>query len=103
MKGSERGKELLKGSLVLVALAVAFVVWIGVLNYTRQRTCDRLDAERLSHLEPGHDTRGPDSIYVIGVGPGPPPSELREYDEALAAMERAGCEVDDHLLREGSG
>ena len=46
MRGSERGTELLKGSLVLVALAVAIVVWIGVLNYTRQRTCDRLDADR---------------------------------------------------------
>jgi hypothetical protein len=90
---SNRLKRTAKGALVLLGLAAAFLLWVGVLTYARHASCDRLNAERLSHLEPGHDTRGPGSIYVIGVGPGPPPPEITEYWEAEAAMERAGCEV----------
>lgn len=91
MTWSSRVKDLLKGVLVLVALVATFLVVVGVLTLTRQSSCDRLDAARVEHLEPGHDTPGPGSIYVIGVGPGPPPSELFEYLEAEAEMERAGC------------
>ena len=91
MTWSSRVKDLLKGMLVLVALVAAFFVVVGVLTLMRQSSCDRLDAARVEHLEPGHDTPGPGSIYVIGVGPGPPPSELFEYLEAEAEMERAGC------------
>jgi hypothetical protein len=88
---SNRAKEFVKGVLVLLALAAAFFTWVGVLTILHQSSCDRLDAERISHLEPGHDTPGPGSIYVIGVGPGPPRSEILQYLEAEAAMERAGC------------
>ena len=91
MTWSSRLKELLKGVLVLVALVATFFVVLGVLTLTRESACDRLDAARVEHLEPGHDTPGPGSIYVIGVGPGPPPSQLFEYLEAEAEMERAGC------------
>ena len=61
MTWSEAAKALAKGALVLLALAVAFFAWAGVLRVMHQRSCDRLDAERLSHLEPGHHTRGPGS------------------------------------------
>ncbi len=88
-----RAKELLKGLPIVLALVLALAAWAGVLALMHDRTCDRLNAERISHLEPGHETRGPGSTYVIGVGPGPPPSEIEEYWEAVAAMERAGCEV----------
>ncbi len=81
------------GALVILALLATFFVAVGVLSILRDSACDRLNAERISHLEPGHDTPGPGSIYVKGVGPGPPPSELMEYLEAAAAMERAGCEI----------
>ena len=91
MTWSSRVKDLLKGMLVLVAVVAAFFVVVGVLTLMRESSCDRLDAARVEHLEPGHDTPGPGSIYVIGVGPGPPPSELFEYLEAEAEMERAGC------------
>ena len=91
MTWSSRVKELLKGVLVLVALVATFFVVVGVLTLMRESSCDRLDAARVDHLEPGHDTPGPGSIYVIGVGPGPPPSELFEYLEAAAEMEKAGC------------
>lgn len=64
-----------------------------MLTLLRQGECDRLDAVRVSHLEPGHDTPGPGSIYVIGVGPGPPQSEITQYWEAEAAMERASCDL----------
>jgi hypothetical protein len=90
---SGRVKELAKGGLVLVGLAVAFLLVIGVLAEMRQGACDRLNEVRVSHLEPGHDTRGPGSIYVIGVGPGPPRSEITEYWEAEAAMLNADCDV----------
>jgi hypothetical protein len=88
---SSRVKELLKGVLVLLALVAVFFAMVGVLTLMRHSSCDRLDAARVEHLEPGHDTPGPGTIYVIGVGPGHPPSELFEYLEAEAAMERAGC------------
>jgi hypothetical protein len=52
-----------------------------------------LNDVRVSHLEPGHETRGAGSIYVIGVGPGPPRSEISEYWDAEAAMTNAGCDV----------
>jgi hypothetical protein len=84
-------KDLAKSGLVLVALAITLLLLAGAFTLLRQRSCDRLNAERLSHLEPGHDIPGPGSIYVIGVGPGPPRSELIEYLEAESAMERAGC------------
>jgi len=42
---------------------------------------------------PGHETRGPGSIYVIGISPGPPPSQIIQCWEDEAAMERAGCDV----------
>jgi hypothetical protein len=90
---SNLAKESAKGALVLLALAAAFFAWLGVLKILHHASCDRLDAVRISHLEPGHDTRGPGSIYVIGVGPGPPRSEILQYWEAEAAMERAGCDL----------
>jgi hypothetical protein len=90
---SNRGKDLLKGVLVLLALAAAFLVLVGVLTSLHQASCDRLDRARVSHLEPGHDTRGPGSIYVIGVGPGPPRSQIMQYWEAEAAMKRSGCDL----------
>lgn len=92
MTWSERVKDLAKGALVILALVAAFLLAVQVLAFFRDSGCDRLDAERLSHLEPGHDTPGPGSIYVIGVGSGPPPSQLEQYYEAEAEMENAGCE-----------
>ncbi|MGZ8662532.1 MAG: hypothetical protein ACXWYI_10690, partial [Actinomycetota bacterium] len=91
MSWSKRVKDLLLGALVVLALVAAFFLAIGVFALFSHSACDRLDAERVSHLDPGHDRPGPGSIYVIGVEPGPPPSELRQYYEAEAAMERAGC------------
>jgi len=93
MTWSNRAKELAKGGLVLLGLALAFLLWVGVFTTLRQRECDRLDEVRVSHLESGHETRGPGSIYVIGVGPGPPRSEISEYWDAEAAMTNAGCDV----------
>jgi hypothetical protein len=90
---SKWAKELAKGALVLLAIAAAFLAWAGVLSLLRGSSCGRLEAERISHLEPGHVTRGPDSIYVKGIAPGPPPSEITEYWEAVSAMQNAGCEV----------
>jgi hypothetical protein len=90
---SERLTSLLKNLLLLVAIVASVFAAAGVMTFFRDTACDRLDAERVSHLEPGHDTPGPGSIYVIGVGPGPPKSQIIEYLEAEAAMTRAGCEV----------
>lgn len=81
----------MKSLLVVVALLAVMLVLAWGLSMLRDRTCGRLDAERISHLEPGHLHPGPDSIYVKGIGPGPPPSELVAYYEAEAAMESAGC------------
>jgi hypothetical protein len=90
---SARLKDLLKGLLVILALVASLFAAIGVFTFLRHASCDRLDAERVSYLEPGHDTPGPGSIYVKGVGPGPPKSEILPYLEAEAAMTRAGCDV----------
>lgn len=93
MTWPDRLTSSLKNLLLLVAIVAAVFAAMGVLAFFRHTACDRLDAERVSHLEPGHDTPGPGSIYVIGVGPGPPKSQILEYLEAEAAMTRAGCEV----------
>jgi hypothetical protein len=92
MAWSKRLKDLVMGLLIVLALVAAFFIGVSVLGLFHQTSCNRLDAERLSHLEPGHEHPGPGSIYVIGVGPGPPPSQLDAYYEAEAAMENAGCE-----------
>jgi hypothetical protein len=89
---SKRVKDLVVGALIVLALVAGFFIGIRVLGLFHHSACNRLNGERLSHLEPGHEHPGPGSIYVIGVGPGPPPSELDEYYEAEAAMENAGCE-----------
>lgn len=91
-------KEFAKGLLVLVGLLVAVVAVIGVLSLLRDSSCGRLDAVRVSHLQPGHDAPGPDSIYVKGIEPGPPPSELEAYLEAESEMHKAGCDVPGALL-----
>jgi hypothetical protein len=101
MTWSGRARDVMKGLLILVALGAALFVAVGVLAMLRQSTCDRLDAERVSHIEPGHDSAGPGSIYVKGVGPGPPPSELQQYLEAEAAMLDAGCSVPHPVLPSG--
>ena len=90
---SDRAKGFVKGGLVLLALAVAFFLAVGVLELFHRSACGRLDAERVSHLLPGHTTRGPHSIYVIGIEPGPPPSQITQYWEAVSAMQEAGCDV----------
>lgn len=92
MTWSKRVKDLAIGALIVLALVAAFFIGVGVLGLFHHSACNRLNDERLSHLEPGHEHPGPGSIYVIGVGTGPPPSELEEYYEAEAAMENAGCE-----------
>lgn len=84
MTWSKRVTDLMKGALVILALLVAFLVAVGVLSLLRRSTCERLDAERISHLKPGHTSPGPGSINVK-------PDELMQYLEAAAAMERAGC------------
>ena len=93
MSWSHRATELAKSALVLVALLAVFGIVVGALTLSHHRTCDRLDAERVSHLLPGHVTRGPESIFVIGIEPGPPPSQILDYWAAVSAMERAGCDV----------
>jgi hypothetical protein len=89
----DRTKRVLKGGmkelLVVLAIIAAFFAVVWGLTFLRHNSCDRLDAERISHLEPGHDTPGPGSIYVKGIGTDR--SELMEYYEAEAAMDRAGC------------
>jgi hypothetical protein len=88
---SKRAVHYMTGVLVIVALFAGFFTIVGGLSLLNRSTCNRLNQERLSHLEPGHIHPGPASIYVKGVGPGPPASELDQYYEAEAAMERAGC------------
>ena len=90
---SGRARELAKGGLIIVGLLAALLLGVGALTLIHHASCGRLDAERVSHLLPGHVTRGPDSRYVIGIGPGPPPSQIEAYWEAVSAMERAGCDV----------
>jgi hypothetical protein len=86
-----RTKDRMKSLLLVVALLATMLVIAGVLSMLRHSACGRLDAERISHLEPGHIHPGPGSIYIKGVGPGPPPSEIVAYFEAETAMENAGC------------
>jgi hypothetical protein len=93
MRWPDRLTSFLKNVLLLVAIVAAVLAVAGVLSLLRHSACDRLDAERVSHLEHDHDTPGPGSINVIGVGPGPPRSQIFEYLEAEAAMTRAGCEI----------
>ena len=93
MTGSSRLSSFLKNVLLFVAIVGALFVGIGGLSLLRGSTCDRLDADRVAHLEQGHDTPGPESVNVIGVGPGPPKSQIIEYLEAESAMMQAGCEL----------
>ena len=88
-KTKRSAKDRLMSFLVFVAVIAAFFVALGVLALLKHRSCDRLNAERVSHLQPGHDTAGPGSIHVKGVGTDR--SEITEYLEAVAAMDRAGC------------
>lgn len=89
----EQLSSFLKNLLLLIAIVASLLIAIGVFAFFRDSACDRLDAERIAHLEPGHDTPGPGSVNVVGVGPGPPESEIIEYLEAEQAMVRARCEV----------
>lgn len=89
----KRFKDLAVGALIVLALIGMLFAAIGMLSFLRNVSCNRLDEARVAHLEPGHDTPGPDSIYVIGVGPGPPESHIVQYLEAEAEMTRAGCSV----------
>ena len=98
MSWSRRAMDFAKGLLVLAGVLVAFFAVIGVLSLMRDSSCGRLDAVRVAHLQPGHDTPGPSSIYVKGIEPGPPPSELEAYLEAEAEMHKAGCDVPGALL-----
>jgi hypothetical protein len=95
---SRRAADLVKGMLILVGVLVAFLALIGGLSLLRDSSCGRLDAVRVSHLQSGHDAPGPDSIYVKGIEPGPPPSELEAYLEAESEMHKAGCDVPGALL-----
>jgi hypothetical protein len=96
--GSRRAKEFVKGLLVVAGVLLAFFVVIGVLGLLRDSSCGRLDALRVSHLEPRQDRPGPNSVYVKGIEPGPPPSELDAYLEAESEMLKAGCDVPGGLL-----
>lgn len=72
-----------------------------MLSLLRDSSCGRLDAIRVSHLQPGHDTPGPHSMFVKGIEPGPPPSELEAYLETESDMHKAGCNVPGALLSSG--
>lgn len=52
-------KDKMMGVLVLIAVIAAFFVAVGVLALLKHESCDRLDEERVLHLQPGHDTPGP--------------------------------------------
>lgn len=93
MSWPNRAKDLAKGGLIILALVLGFVLAVGVFQAIHGSSCDRLDAERISHLKPGHTTRGPDGVNVIGIEPGPPPSQITAYWEAVSAMRNAGCVV----------
>ena len=88
MTRSKRMKELLLSLLVVLAVVGAFFVAVGVISMLRDESCERLNDARLEHLEPGHDLPGSGSENVIGVGPGPPPSQLFQYLEAASEMQR---------------
>ena len=94
MSVSERVKSVGFGLLIVLAVVAALFVGVGVLTFLRGVACDRLDAKRIVFLEPGHTTPGPHSIYVKGVGPGPPKSQIIPYLEAEAEMQRSGCTVE---------
>jgi len=79
----------MKNVLLLVALVVAFGAIIGGLSLVRDRACDRLKAEMLSYLEPGHDSPGTDYIYVRGVGTDR--SQLREFLDAQGSWIGSDC------------
>jgi hypothetical protein len=100
---SKRLKDSLAGLLVVAGLLVAFFAVVGVVSLLRQSSCDRLNDARIVYLEPGHETPGPNSMFVRGVGPGPPPSQLEPYLEAEAEMQRAGCDVPGAILPSTSG
>ena len=93
MTRSERLASFLKNVLLLLAIVASLFAAAGVLSFFRDSACDRLDTERVAHLEPGYDVPGPGSVNVIGVGPGPPRSHIIEYLEAESAMMQAGCEL----------
>ena len=93
MKVSSRVSSFLKNVVLLLTIVGTLSLAVGVLSLLRTSACDRLDAERVAHLEPGHDVPGPGSVNVIGVGPGPPESQIIEYLEAESAMMQAGCEL----------
>jgi hypothetical protein len=80
----------MKNLLLLVAIVVAFLAIVSSLSLIRDRGCDRLEAEMLSYLEPGHDSPGPDYVYVRGVGTDR--SQLREYLDAQGALIGADCD-----------
>jgi hypothetical protein len=96
-------KDTAKGLVIVLALGVAVLAVVGLISGLRQSSCNRLDAARVVHLEPGHDSPGPGSTFVRGVGPGPPPSELEAYLEAEAEMLRAGCAVPHPVLPSEDG
>ena len=93
MKVSSRVSSFLKNVVLLLTIVGTLFLAVGVLSLLRTSACDRLDAERVAHLEPGHDVPGPGSVNVIGVRPGPPESQIIEYLEAESAMMQAGCEL----------
>ena len=80
----------MKNVLILAALIAAYFAIVGILALARDETCDRLESERLAALQPGHDTPGPEYVYVRGMGT--ERSMLKDYLEAEAAMVQADCE-----------
>jgi hypothetical protein len=84
-----RVRDAMMSFVVFLAVIAAFLVVVGVLTVLKHHSCGRLNTDRVSHLQPGHDTPGPGSIYVKGVGTDR--SEITEYLEAVSAMESAGC------------
>jgi len=83
----------MKNVLILVGVLVAFFAIVGTLALIRDQGCDRLKAEMLSYLEPGHDSPGPDYIYVRGVGTDR--SQLREFLDAQGSWIGSDCSEPD--------
>ena len=50
----EKLSSFLKNLLLLIAIVASLFIAIGVFTFFRDSACDRLDAERIAHLEPGH-------------------------------------------------
>jgi hypothetical protein len=94
----KRLKDSAFGLLIVAAVVLAFFAAAGVVALLRDSSCDRLNDARVGHLEPGHETPGPNGIYVRGIEPGPPPSQLEAYLEAEAEMQKAGCDVPGAIL-----